>query len=51
MVVSQIDYAIAVWHPCKTKHKTALENIQRRATKEDMRDLSYTERHKILKPP
>ena len=34
---------MAVWHPYKIKHKIALENIQRRATKElpSTRDLSY----------
>ena len=44
MVRSHLDYAMAVWHPYKIKHKIALENIQRRATKElpGMRDLSYT---------
>ena len=34
MVRSHLDYAMAVWHPYKIKHKIALENIQRRATKE-----------------
>ena len=53
MVRSHLDYAIAVWHPYKIKHKIALENIQRRATKElpGMRDLSYIERLKLLKLP
>ena len=51
MIRSHLDYAMAVWHPYKIKHKIALENIQRRATKElpGMRDLSYTERLKLLK--
>ena len=53
MVRSLLDYAMAVWHPYKIKHKIALENIQRRATKElpGMRDLSYIERLKLLKLP
>ena len=53
MVRSHLDYAMAVWHPYKIKHKIALENIQRRATKElpGMRDLSYTERLKLRKLP
>ena len=53
MVRTHLDYAMAVWHPYKIKHKIALENIQRRATKElpGMRDLSYIERLKLLKLP
>ena len=53
MVIYGNDYAMAVWHPYKIKHKIALENIQRRATKElpSMRDLSYIERLKLLKLP
>ena len=53
MVRSHLDYAMAVWHPHKIKHKIALENIQRRATKElpGMRDLSYIKRLKLLKLP
>ena len=51
--IPNLDYAMAVWHPYKIKHKIALENIQRRATKglPGMRDLSYTERLKLLKLP
>ena len=47
MVRSRLDYAMAVWHTI------ALENIQRRASKElpGMRDLSYIERLKLLKLP
>ena len=43
MVRSHLEYVMAVWHLYKIKHKIALENIQRRATKElpGMRDLSY----------
>ena len=53
MVRSHLDYAMAVWHPYKIKHKIALENIQRRATKElpGMRDLPYIQRLKLLKLP
>ena len=53
MLRSHLDYAMAVWHPYKIKHKIALENIQRRVTKElpGMRDLSYIERLKLLKLP
>ena len=53
MVRSHLDYAMAIWHPYKIKHKIALENIQRRATKElpGMRDLPYIQRLKLLKLP
>ena len=52
MVKSHLDYAIAIWCPYKMEHKIAIENIQRRATKElpGMRDLSYI-RLKLLKVP
>ena len=48
----EILHSISVPH-IKIKHKIALENIQRRATKElpGMRDLSYIERLKLLKLP
>ena len=53
MVRSHLDYFITVWYPNKMKHKIAIENIQKRATKElhGMRDLSYIERLKLLKLP
>ena len=53
MVRSHLEYAIAVWYPYKIKHKIAIENVQRRATKElpGMRDLSYIERLKLMKLP
>jgi len=53
MVTSHLDYAMAVWHPYKIKHKIALQNIQRRAIEElpGMRDLSYIERLKLFKLP
>ena len=42
MVRSHLEYAVAVWYPYKIKHKIAIENVQRRATKQlpGMRDLS-----------
>ena len=48
MVRKHLDYAIAVWYPYKKK-QIAIENVQRRATKElpGMRNLTYTYR-KIL---
>ena len=51
MVRSHLDYAVAVWYPYKIKHKIAIENLQRRATKEipGMRD--FLERLKLLKLP
>ena len=53
MVRSHLEYAVAVWYPYKIKHKIAIENVHRRATKElpGMRDLSYIERLKLLKLP
>ena len=52
MVRSHLDYAIAVRYPYK-KHKIAIENVQRRTTKElpGMGDLSYIEKLKLLKLP
>ena len=51
MVRSHLDYAVEVWYPYKIKHKIAIENLQRRATKEipGMRD--FLERLKLLKLP
>ena len=51
MVRSHLDYAMAVWHPHKIKHKIVLENIQRRAINKlpGTRDLTYIERLKLLK--
>ena len=53
MVRSHLEYAVAVWYPYKIKHKIAIENVQRRATKQlpGMRDLSYIETLKLLKLP
>ena len=52
-VRSHLDYAIAVWYPYKMKHKIAIENFQRRVTKElsGLRDLSYIEIQKLQKLP
>ena len=51
MASSHLDYAMAVWYQYKLKHKIALENTQRRSTKENpgMRDLPYKERVPWLK--
>ena len=34
MVRSHLEYAVAVWYPYKIKHKIAIENVQRRATRD-----------------
>ena len=49
----QLEYANAAWSPYKVKDITAIENVQRRATKQvpGLRDLSYEERLKQLKLP
>ena len=43
LVRPHIEYANSVWNPYKTKHITALENVQMRATKliPGFKDLSY----------
>ena len=49
MVRTHIDHAIVVWYPYKKNpHIIAIENVQRRATKElpGMRNLTYIERLK-----
>ena len=53
MVRTHLDYARAVWHPCKKKHIIARENVQRKATNElpGMRNLTYIERLKLIKFP
>ncbi len=45
-----MDYAAALWSPYKQKHTDAIENVQRRATKQlpGMRDLQYPDRLKKL---
>ena len=49
----QLEYANAAWSPYKVKDITAIENVQRRATKQvpGLRDLPYEERLKQLKLP
>ena len=49
MVRTHIDYAIEVWYPYKKKNIIAIENVQRKATKElpGMRNLTYIERLKL----
>ena len=53
LVRCHLDTASSVWHPYKKKHVIALENVQRRATKQlpGFKDLSYTERLKCLRLP
>ena len=53
MVRSHLDYASSVWSPYKMKHIDAIENIQRRATKQipSLKNLSYEDRLKKLKLP
>ena len=34
LVRTHLDYACCIWSPCKQKYKDALENVQRRATKQ-----------------
>ena len=53
LVRSHLDYASHIWSPYKQKYKDALENVQRRATKQinGMKDIPYPERLKRLKLP
>jgi hypothetical protein len=46
-----LEYANSIWNPYKKKHITAIENVQRRATKliPGFKDLTYKERLKKLK--
>ena len=48
---SHLDYAISIWSPYKQKYKDAIENVQRRATKQlpVMKDIPYEERLERLK--
>ncbi|XP_063447805.1 uncharacterized protein LOC134727358 [Mytilus trossulus] len=48
-----LEYANAIWSPFKVKDITALENVQRRATKliPTLKDLEYEQRLKKLKLP
>ena len=49
----QLKYANAAWSPHRVKDITAIENVQRRATKliAGLKELSYEERLKQLKLP
>ena len=53
MVRTHLEYTIVVWCSYKEKHIIAIENVQRRATKEfpGMNILTYTERVNSLKLP
>ena len=53
MVRPHLEYANPTWSPQLKKHITAIENVQRRATKliPGMKNLSYQERLKELKLP
>ena len=53
LVRSHLDYASSVWNPYKQKHIEAIENVQKRATKQlpNMSDLSYEERLRKLHLP
>ncbi len=42
MVRTYVDYAMAVWHPNKIKHKIALDNIQRRADQRNTESYDQT---------
>ena len=53
LVRTHLDYACCIWSPYKQKYKDALENVQRRATKQinGMSDMSYPDRLRKLKLP
>ena len=53
LVRSHLNYAISIWSPYKQKYKDAIENVQRRATKQlpGMKNIPYEERLDILKLP
>ena len=53
LVRPHLEYANQVWPPHLVKHIDAIENVQRRATKQlpGMSDLSYEERLRVLKLP
>ena len=53
LVRSHLDYAISLWSPYKQNYKDAIENVQRRATKQlpCMKNIPYQERLEILKLP
>ena len=53
LVRSHLDYTISIWSPHKQKYKDAIENVQRRATKQlpGMKNISYEEILQRLKLP
>ena len=53
LVRTHLDYACCIWPPYKQKYKDALENVQRRATKQinGMSDMSHPDRLRKLKLP
>ena len=53
LVRSHLDYGISIWSPYKQKYKEAIENVQRRATKQlpGMKNIPYEERLEGLKLP
>ena len=53
LVRPHLEYANSVWNPYKKKHITALENVQRRATKliPGFKDMTYENRLRKLKLP
>ena len=55
LVRSYLDYAISIWSPYKQKYKDAIENVQRRATKQlpgpGMKNIPYEERLESLNLP
>ena len=53
MVRSHLDYAVSVWNPYKEKYIDALEQVQKRATKQinGFQNLTYEERLRRLKLP
>ena len=50
---AHLEYANQIWYPNLKKHKTSIENVQRRATRlvGSLRGLSYEERLRELKLP
>ena len=53
LVRSHLDYAISIRSPYKQKYKDAIENVQRRTTKQlpSMKNIPYEERLERLKLP